>query len=283
MKMGGFMDEKNRRVGGKLTSEEYWDNYYSKISGRGAQVFGNGWKERLATSRTQRILSRLYDGFLPKNGRVLEIGSAPGRTLIEMSRKLGAEPYGIEYSRIGVEIQRKLFEREGFDPSNVIEADLFSDEIASRWNRYFDVVASFGFIEHFRNPREVVARHIELVKPNGRIVVTIPNLQGFNLVLAEVFNRGILVRHNTSIMDRETFRDLFRGQNVEELFCDFVGTFSPAISSGGGHISAAGRLFLVALQKLANMVLSFFPVDWRLEHKRISPSLVFIGKCRGEY
>jgi 2-polyprenyl-3-methyl-5-hydroxy-6-metoxy-1,4-benzoquinol methylase len=41
----------------------------------------------------------------------------------------------------------------------------------------FDVVLSGGFIEHFTDVAAIVQKHLQLLKPGGRLVVMIPNLK----------------------------------------------------------------------------------------------------------
>jgi len=42
----------------------------------------------------------------------------------------------------------------------------------------FDIVASFGFIEHFTNWVEILESHISLLNNNGYLIVEVPNFIG---------------------------------------------------------------------------------------------------------
>ena len=46
-------------------------------------------------------------------------------------------------------LTQNAFESVGLDPSNIIEADFFSDDIFAKIPCLFDIVVSHGFIEHF--------------------------------------------------------------------------------------------------------------------------------------
>lgn len=83
-----------------------------------------------------------------------------------------------------------------------IKADFFSWET----DRRFNVVTSLGFIEHFKNPRECIRRHWNLMADGGYMDVGLPifgpmqlGLRKFILIkekLAEV-----LSTYNTDIID----------------------------------------------------------------------------------
>jgi hypothetical protein len=93
---------------------------------------------------------------------------------------------------------------------------------------YFDVLASYGFVEHFDNPRSVVALHANLLKGGGRLLVTIPNLGGANYLLLKFLHPEILAIHNLSIMEYQPFRELFQRPEMVETFCGYVGAFTLA-------------------------------------------------------
>jgi SAM-dependent methyltransferase len=85
---------------------------------------------------------------------------------------------------------------------------------------------SRGFIEHFDDPHEVVKRHVDLLKPGGYLIVSIPNKRGVNRLLAQLFNRRGLAMHNLDIMRLDTFRHLFDIPSLHTLHCGYLGVFS---------------------------------------------------------
>jgi SAM-dependent methyltransferase len=65
-----------------------------------------------------------------------------------------------------------------------------------------DVVASFGFIEHFTPLDEVLALHARLVKPGGLLLVSTPNFtHGVQYWLHRIFDRANLDRHCLTSMN----------------------------------------------------------------------------------
>jgi 2-polyprenyl-3-methyl-5-hydroxy-6-metoxy-1,4-benzoquinol methylase len=91
-----------------------------------------------------------------------------------VSKVLRVDSSGIDYSEVGINRCKGLFEalnlKIDLHHTNFFEHSL---PIAS-----FDFVTSFGFIEHFDNPKVAVKYHIDLLKPGGMALITIPNYGG---------------------------------------------------------------------------------------------------------
>src|SRR5262249_24507945 len=143
-------------------------------------------KRRLGQRRLNWLLQRHHDALywnhllkkhLPdvRGARFLEVGSAPGTTLVKHNQMLGCVPFGVEYSEPGVEANRQVFRAHGLDPNNVILSDFFAEDFQAQYRESFDVVYSAGFIEHFTDVGHVVNNHINLLKRGGYLIVGIPN------------------------------------------------------------------------------------------------------------
>lgn len=92
-----------------------------------------------------------------------------------------------------------MFARNGFSPDNVLCEDFFSPTL-DRLAATFDLVASFGFVEHFADPLPVIKRHIEFFRPKGNVAVVIPNLQGIYHVWNAIFNPRLIEIPNAAMM-----------------------------------------------------------------------------------
>lgn len=231
----------------RLTERNYWDTVY-----RGSEGHPEAAPVDLDTSISRRLKTwvkgilgpaftdalRNYDDYLlwevilprflqQRAGQsAVEIGSAPGDFLVALHRHFGIVPYGIEYSPVGADLNRRSFSSAGLDPQRVIEADVLASDTRTQYREFFDVVLSRGFIEHFKDPADVIARHLDLLKPGGLLIVGIPNLRGLNLLLSSIFDRQVVAIHNLDIMTRERFATLFPGDLVTPLFCDYYGMFN---------------------------------------------------------
>jgi SAM-dependent methyltransferase len=221
----------------------------------------------------------------PLAGRsVLEIGSAPGTNLIRMHREYGLLPYGVEYSETGAARNREAFAAAGLSADHVIQEDFFSDRFQATHAGRFDVVASFGFIEHFDDVRTVVEKHLALLKDGGLLVVSIPRLTGVYRVLCWLFHREVIAGHNLEIMDRESFARLFPADALEILRCDYFGAFSFSLlntkrPSGLRHlVLRACRAMQIPLDVLFRLTLR----DKGMASRTLSPHLLFVGVKRSQ-
>jgi SAM-dependent methyltransferase len=274
----------------RLSDRSYWDSVHiHQASDRKTGLQGRKL-QRLAKSilgeRCLRYYSDylLWDVILPrhlpkqKGLKVLEVGSAPGDTLVRLKETFGFIPYGVEYSKSGVELNRRMFSEHDIDPSNVIQADFFSPDFHDRYRGYFDIVLSSGFIEHFTDVGDVVQRHINVLKKGGHLVVIIPNLRGINYFLGYVFNKEILPMHNMTIMRKEKFCRLFDAEILECKFCEYYGTFDFGLfNTKEGSPLRFLHGFCKMCQAFLNVIFSVLFKNKGAESGFFSPYLIFIG------
>ena len=223
----------------------------------------------------------IYPRYLPhrRGARILDVGSAPGAHLVQLHKVFGFEPYGVEYTTRGTELNKTLFQLSGLDPDHVVHADFFAPEFQAQYRGYFDVVLSRGFIEHFRDVHSVVAAHLNVLAPGGILLVTIPNLRGINYWLTWFFQKDLLAVHNLSIMTRSDFGKLFETGELTPLCCDYFGAFSFGLVYAKPH-SLRGKILaaFVQLQPLLNAFFRLVFKPGRAEHRWFSSNLVFIGQ-----
>jgi SAM-dependent methyltransferase len=282
----------------KLTEKSHWDLVHL---GEQERLFQLGryrsLAQRLKDLLGPELLAKMsaYDDFLlwdvilprhvPRmNGAAaVEIGSAPGDYIVRFSQNHDCVPYGIEYSEVGVELNRQVFSRHGFDPDNVIQADVFSDEFSRRYQERFDVVLSKGFIEHFEDVRPVIDRHMTLLKPGGYLIVTVPNLRGANNPLARLFDEKAVPRHNLKIMRKRVYEDLFVRPDLQQLFCDYYGTFSFYLFTAGKSRIRRHTLRAVhKLQPLLNLSFRTLLGEIGAESATFSPFLIYVGRKQSQ-
>jgi SAM-dependent methyltransferase len=274
---------------GKLTEKEHWDSIYRR---EGLEKGDSAFRAKLKLLAT-RVFGRyiqnysdyflwevLLDKYMPKTKglKVLEIGSAPGTTLVRFHHAFGFIPYGVEYSDEGANLNRELFAANNVDSNNVIKADFFSDSFQNKYKNWFDIVLSVGFIEHFTDIEDVVAKHLNLLKRGGCLVVIIPNLRGVNGMLANLFNKKVMAMHNTSIMKKKEFSALFNEEYLSSVYCGYYGIFN------FGLFYTKERSPLRFLLAFLKMVQLFLNISFHLifgnrgaDHRLFSPYLIYIG------
>ena len=129
--------------------------------------------DKPAQQKTLRNHLRVVRGHVRPGGRLLEIGCAYG-FFLELVQEEYRGSIGVDVSSAGVAHARArgLQAQEG-------------DLLDLRFDQLFDGVCLWDTIEHLSNPREVVQRCAELLKPGGHLFLTtgdfgavLPRLQG---------------------------------------------------------------------------------------------------------
>lgn len=276
----------------RLTEKNYWEQRIDPTTGGGPGSPPAGLKARIVRryfSAIDRGYPRylIYDvqcrKYFPAGAlTIMEIGSAPGGELLTVHRKFGYEPYGVEYTENGVEANRELFREHGLNPENVIQADFFDSDFQRDWRERFDVVMSHGFIEHFTEMEQVISGHVNLVKPGGLLLITLPNLRWFNYLVASFFSRPALKTHNLSVMNKNKLRRHFERDDLEILECKYLGTFNFGFIYGRNKSKPKLLLMdlLMKLQRLLDMSLYLFFRRGFIESPFFSPKLLVMCRKR---
>ena len=111
---------------------------------------------------TNAIRLRELDGLEP--GRLLDVGCGKGRFLAA-ARDAGWDVVGIEFAHASAEAARA----NGVD---VHEGDFLDVALPGG----FDAVTLWHVLEHLPEPLAAVARAADLVRPGGRVVISVPNI-----------------------------------------------------------------------------------------------------------
>ena len=112
----------------------------------------------------------------------------------------------MDYSAQGIEWGRQLMRTMG------LEADLRCEDIFSTTfaRESFDLVHSAGLIEHFNDPVPLVQIHLDLVRPGGTVLITVPNYGGFYGAVGRRFGPRNFALHNLVTASRAGMESLRR-------------------------------------------------------------------------
>ena len=177
-----------------LAGREHWDTRELDVRRR--------LPSRLVVESDDLI--RLLAPHIRPGSAVLEVGCAPGKFLLWCARAAGANVSGVEYAPKSAEATRRLF-GDMHVPIDLRVEDFLQTTFPVK---SFDLVYSFGVIEHFEDPRPMVRKHVELLKPGGKAIITIPNYRSPYGKLQAKLDYGNLILHNLHIMELETLRAL---------------------------------------------------------------------------
>ncbi len=220
-----------------LTDPAFWDQFWGSV--------------RLpalpdSSRRYERCFIEFFDEHLPRaeGARAFEAGCAPGLWLAHLARRFGYAPSGCDTSPRGVALTRENFKLLGL-AGEIAECDLLSYQP----ERPFDLVLSFGFIEHFSDPAPILAKHLELLKPGGLLVLEVPNLTGLNAWLQ---TPEFLAAHNPEVMRRDFLAAFAQRSGLETIFLDYFGGFEPD-NLGPPRTALARRAALKILRQVRKL------------------------------
>jgi 2-polyprenyl-3-methyl-5-hydroxy-6-metoxy-1,4-benzoquinol methylase len=152
--------------------------------------------QKSAGNYTFRKLDSIFKEVFHKNGikggELLEVGCGNSVFLSYFAKEFGFRIAGLDYSVLGCEQTKKILKRDGLE-GDIIHGDIFQPPTALI-NR-FDVVCSFGVVEHFDDTSEVLKRISSLLKPGGLLITTIPNLTGVTGWMQKTMNRPVYDIH----------------------------------------------------------------------------------------
>jgi 2-polyprenyl-3-methyl-5-hydroxy-6-metoxy-1,4-benzoquinol methylase len=141
-------------------------------------------------------LTALLEPHVKPGSRVLEVGCAPGKFLLWCALEKSANVCGVEYAENSHKMTSRLFA-----DADVI-ADIRKEDFMQTTfePRTFDVIYSFGVVEHFDDPQPMVQKHFDMLKPSGTAIITLPNFGGGYGWLAKHMDRENYEQHNITIM-----------------------------------------------------------------------------------
>lgn len=139
-----------------------------------------------------RHFEESLSSFRSGGGRLLEIGAARSRWLPYFSKRYGLEVCGLDYSEVGCEQARQVLRNEG------VVGEVYCSDFRSPPAELlgaFDVLVSFGVVEHFEDTSAVLESFAEYLKPGGLMITEIPHMLGFTGWLQRTVNRDIYDIH----------------------------------------------------------------------------------------
>ena len=152
----------------------------------------------------------------------LEVGAYPGKYLWYFHKYFGYEPWGVEYVETCAQQAKDMLESENISAHMIVD-DIFNliaeNHIESGG---WDLVASFGFVEHFDEPEVAISKHLEVTLPGGLIVITVPNHAGWNGNILHFVDKENWKMHNCMSLD-DMVAAFQKAGNNEIIFSGHVG------------------------------------------------------------
>jgi SAM-dependent methyltransferase len=189
-------------------SQSYWDNSYS--------AYKYGIANDAVTKWLKKHLSE-------KKGTVFEAGCYPGRYLAFLG-KSGWIVNGMDLTpRMEEDFKDWLAKNEirfnKIEKGDVLEYMRTSDD-------GYDLVCSFGFIEHFENFLEIITLHDKILKQGGQLIITTPHFKGaIQKFLHSWLDKENLKRHHLPSMNPVLWKKQLESLGYTVKWYGYFGNF----------------------------------------------------------
>lgn len=159
-------------------------------------------KRRLRISHTPNYI---------KSGKLLDIGCSWGRYLQSMD-ELGWDVYGIEYNESAAKIAK-----ERFGNSKIFHGTIEQYEFQEK---SFNVINMNMVLEHIYHPKEILTKINLLLKENGQLIISVPDISGFEAKLYKEKFYGLQVPTHVNHFTPKTLRRVLleTGYEVEGIY-----------------------------------------------------------------
>jgi len=119
------------------------------------------------------------------DGKLLDVGAHSG-VLLCAARELGYEPYGVE-----PEMEPCVYGKQHWD------LDMFCGSLieAQFPDNYFDIVTLLAVMEHMRNPLCELKEIKRVLKPDGMLVIEVPNIDSLMFKFTRRYWRHFIKGH----------------------------------------------------------------------------------------
>ncbi|NWG02548.1 MAG: class I SAM-dependent methyltransferase [Syntrophaceae bacterium] len=197
---------------GKTYWDERWENPFLPEAINPYRKGPNHYLDR----KFHAFFCTVFSRWETKNRRLLEIGCARSAWLPYFAKEFGFKVYGIDYSEAGCQQAMQVLSNEGAK-GKIVCADFFSPP---EWMiGKFDVVISFGVLEHFQDTQNCISAFSAYLKPKGIMITNIPNFTGLLGSIQKLMNRNVFNMH--APLSLGEIAEAHRKNMLELIFCDY--------------------------------------------------------------
>lgn len=227
-----------------ITTPDYWENTWAHTDVPDPIDPRDDTPENYYYRVMHTLFTRVLGEHCAADARLIEIGCGGSRWLPYFHRAFGYDVSGIDYTVAGVCLSQAILDKAGVT-GRIVQGDLFDPP--PDWIGRFDVVVSFGLVEHFENTSQVVSACARYLRPGGRMITLVPTMHGLYGLAYRLLRPAVYHRHIPH--SRETLAQSHTDAGLDITHCDYVlglpGMISAPASSGllGRMAFAASRLY----------------------------------------
>jgi SAM-dependent methyltransferase len=191
-----------------LVEQKYWDESYKDFH------------FYIPNDAVTRLLDRYSAS---EQTEVFEIGCFPGRYLAHLGKK-GMTVSGMDLAPETETALVQWMQSQKIQTGFIKQGDVLK-YISDTQDKY-PFVCSFGFIEHFRNFKEIIQLHARVTAKNGLLIITTPNFRGgIQRFLHTNLDKENLKRHYLPSMRPDIWKSLLEENGFTIQFAGYFGGF----------------------------------------------------------
>lgn len=152
----------------------------------------------------------------------LEVGCGSSGWLPYFAKEYGFIVSGVDYSEIGCLICEENLRMQSIGYGNIFCKDLFDPDCTN--GEKYDIIFTYGVIEHFEDPEKVIKTLVNLLNPEGIIISLVPNINGLIGFLSKIFVNDIFKMHK--IIDKKNLKLYHTHNNLVDIKTNYAGIFT---------------------------------------------------------
>ena len=141
-----------------------------------------------------------------KNGKILDIGCAYGGYLYQL-KKLGWTVKGIELSKDAVDYA-----------VNILKLDVINQSIEDFQSKYlYDIIYMLNVLEHVESPKKILKKCYSLLKPSGKLVLSVPDFSGIEVRIYKKYAYTLQVPYHLYHFTPNTIKNYLIKTNFKKI------------------------------------------------------------------
>jgi SAM-dependent methyltransferase len=215
----------------------YWDDNWSKVEFPKAFDENDQSLDNYANLQLHAFFKNILKD--KEKFSVLEIGCANSIWPIYFHQYFNADVYGLDYSEVGCAKSRALLKHYHV-PGEIYCADLFSPP--AELLQKFDLVVSFGVVEHFENTAHCLKSCAAFLKPGGLLLTLIPNIPSIIGFIQKFVDKDVYDIHVP--LTKKNMLDAHHFAALDLDYCDYFMSINLSVVNSGSFSSNRLNPFL---------------------------------------
>jgi SAM-dependent methyltransferase len=239
-----------------LTDRGFWKSFWESR------------KNLILYLKPDYVFGDILAGLIKEKGikNAIELGGFPGYYSVYLKKYQHIDTTLFDYY-IHEGLIKDLLTKNGLKDGdiNIIEADLFNYTPAEK----YDMVLSFGLIEHFSDTASIIKTHLQFLKPGGTLFITLPNFTGINGWVQKNFDKENYDKHYIDCMNPAFLAETCKNLGLKEVESYYHGRFTVWLENKSEQ-STFAKSIVKTIWAAGKVVNRIFPV----ENKTMAPYIV---------